>query len=272
MGLGAVRSRRRKAPMATIPITRAHSGTRSETVTPAASETAVRRQVEPSASHATPGRSRSVECGFLVIVIFEDENEHTDKTGGKVHPENHGPTEDGAEERGEIRREGGGADEKCAEDWAGEGGGSPNRGEDTLDFGAFFQSKDIAEDGEDDGHDAACPKSLNAPENDQLKHRVGPGGEERADCKESDGEEKDALSAEEIGESSEEGHGDGGGEEVDGGDPGVVFETFEGADDGGHGGGGDGGLHGGEDHDHEESRGDPAPGTRGDGVGLIHEG
>ena len=172
------------------------------------------------------------------------------QNGQPEHAERQVDEEDGAPSEG--------GDQEPSQGRPGEGCRPPHATEESLDAGALFESKDIAQYRENDRHDASGAESLESAIDDELRHGVRGGGEHRADREEQDGEKDHPFAAHDVGEPAIKRHADGGSKQVNGCHPRVMFQPVEGADDGRHGRAGDGLLHRGKHHDQHEGGGDGA--------------
>ena len=103
--------------------------------------------------------------------------------------------------------------------------------------------------------------ALDGAEGDQLVHGPRPAGQRGADDEDDDGEQEDALAAEEVAELAVDGQPDGGGEQVGGDRPGHLVQAVQFADDLRERGGDDGLVERGEqqrEHQPEEDQPDAA--------------
>ena len=130
-------------------------------------------------------------------------------------------------------------------DGADDAGQAKYRAEHARIFRAFPRREEVGDGGEGGGEQRASAHALDAAEDDELHHAVAAELARQAaqpgPCdKDEDSDDQDQLAAIEVAELAPDGHHDGRGQEVAGGDPGIEFQPVELLDDGRHGGRHDG--------------------------------
>ena len=121
--------------------------------------------------------------------------------------------------------------DEAAEGRPDEGGEAEDGPEEALVLAALGGREEVADDGQRDREERPGADPLDAPEEDQLLHRLAQAGQRGADQEDRDPEEEQRLAPEDVGELAVEGDGDRGGQQVDRDDPGVEVVAVQVGDD-----------------------------------------
>ena len=144
--------------------------------------------------------------------------------------------------------------EEAAQQRAGDGGEAEDGAQRAHVLAAVLGGNDVGDDGLRQDHQAAAAQALDGAEDHEAPEVGGEGAAHRGEREQGDGHQEQVAAAQDVTELAVDGHHDGGGQQVGGGDPGLVLHAAELAHDGGHGGGDDGLVEAGEQHS-----GDRAP-------------
>ena len=147
-------------------------------------------------------------------------------------------------------------DEEAAKQRAGDGREAEDRSQRAHVLAAVLGRNNVGDDGLREDHQAAAAQPLDGAEDDKTPEIGGQGAAHRCERKQGDGNEEQVPPAQDVTELAIDGHHDGGGQQVGGSDPGLVFHAAELAHDGGHGGGDDGLVKAGQEHPGNERRED----------------
>ena len=124
-----------------------------------------------------------------------------------------------------------GVGQDAADGRADEEGEHEERAERRLQTRPVGRRIEVSDDGQRDRHDGTGTKALDAPEDDQLPHRLAHSAQSRSDEEDGQAEEEDGAPAVPVGERAPERHGRGHGQQVDREDPGVEVIALQVADD-----------------------------------------
>jgi hypothetical protein len=121
---------------------------------------------------------------------------------------------------------------------------------------AVLGRNDVGDDGLREDHQAAAAQTLDGAEDHKVPEIGGEGAAHRGEGEQCNGHKEQVAAAQDVTELAVDGHHDGGGQQVGGGDPGLVLHAAELPHDGGHRGGDDGLVQAGEEHSGDQGRED----------------
>lgn len=122
---------------------------------------------------------------------------------------------------------------------------------------------EVAGDGLGQDHEATATQPLDETEEDEGGHGASGAAQGRAQQEQTNGDEVEGLTTDEVGETAIQRHTDGDGQGVRGDDPRHVLDAGQVTDDGRQSGGDDRLVQGGQEHHHHEAEvDDPEPAVR----------